>query len=654
MTTVKRYDALNRLTSITNEPSGAGAIGSRYVYNEANQRTAVTNADTSRWVYTYDKLGQVISGKKYWSDNTPVAGQQFEYGFDDIGNRKSTAAGGDALGMNLRYAGYTNNSLNQIAGRSVPGYVNMIGSASNAATVTLWGDNGAFSATSRKGAYFRGELAVTNTANPVWLTITNTAVLNNGGNPDIVTNAVGQTYVAKTPEVFSYDLDGNLTNDGRWVYTWDAENRLVKQESLSGAPTASKRKVVWEFDGKGRRVRQTTYNGSSGSYVATEDLKFLADGWRHLAELNATNNALVRSYVWGLDLSGTLAGAGGVGGLLWVTVGPAVPSGPGTHYCAYDGNGNVAALSAASDGSESARYEYGPFGELIRATGPMALENPFRFSTKRTDNTTDFVLYEYRLYSPSTGRWPNRDPLLSDEAFHPTGLSPEALLGAVAYEGPNLYGFVRQNPVNGVDHLGLFSIPDATDWVVNHSLCLASTLGIGKCCAERFTASLPVQKYDAGVVGLEFKFEWRTQVQKCRECCSGGGQGDRVTISSDLRGTMDLKVQLGVIPTPVPIVIRAYGGGSIGGALVTRINTCTGINKTSGCTFVAARFGAEGCATLGVGEVCLRAEGAYTHRNCKDPDLSTDCLAGRAMLRFKVLWRSYDFIFWQTAPCATN
>jgi YD repeat-containing protein len=25
---------------------------------------------------------------------------------------------------------------------------------------------------------------------------------------------------------FSYDGDGNLTNDGQFAYTWDAENRL--------------------------------------------------------------------------------------------------------------------------------------------------------------------------------------------------------------------------------------------------------------------------------------------------------------------------------------------------------------------------------------------------------------------------------------------
>ena len=58
-------------------------------------------------------------------------------------------------------------------------------------------------------------------------------------------------------------------------------------------------------------VRRTEYNDSSGSYVITNDLKFLHDGWHYLAELNATNNALVRSYLWGSDLSGSMTGAGG-------------------------------------------------------------------------------------------------------------------------------------------------------------------------------------------------------------------------------------------------------------------------------------------------------------------------------------------------------
>jgi hypothetical protein len=106
--------------------------------------------------------------------------------------------------------------------------VNVLGAAKTNAMVMLWGDNGGFSTISRKGDYFRGELAATNIATALWLSITNLAVLNDGNNPDIVTNTVGKTFVAQTTEVFYYDLDGNLTNDGRWTYTWGAENRLPR------------------------------------------------------------------------------------------------------------------------------------------------------------------------------------------------------------------------------------------------------------------------------------------------------------------------------------------------------------------------------------------------------------------------------------------
>jgi len=36
-------------------------------------------------------------------------------------------------------------------------------------------------------------------------------------------------------------------------------------------------------------------------------------------------------------------------------------------HVAYDGNGNVAALTRTSDGKVMASYEYGPFGEKVRA-----------------------------------------------------------------------------------------------------------------------------------------------------------------------------------------------------------------------------------------------------------------------------------------------
>ena len=99
MTTTRQFDLANRLKQIGTVLASVATINSfAYGYNPADQRTAITNADQSRWAYAYDRLGQVTNGVRYWSDGTPVAGQQFAYGFDQIGNRKWEASGGNEWG----------------------------------------------------------------------------------------------------------------------------------------------------------------------------------------------------------------------------------------------------------------------------------------------------------------------------------------------------------------------------------------------------------------------------------------------------------------------------------------------------------------------------------------------------------------------------
>ena len=107
------------------------------------------------------------------------------------------------------------------------------------------------------------------------------------------------------------------------------------------------------------------------------------------------------------------------------------------HFPAYDLNGNVMGLVNATNGIISAKYEYGPFGEVFCSVGDMAKVNPFQFSTKYTDNETDLVYYGYRYYSPALGRWLSRDPIEEKG-------------------GLNLYGFVNNDPVNGYDVLGMW------------------------------------------------------------------------------------------------------------------------------------------------------------------------------------------------------
>ena len=140
----------------------------------------MTNADNSYWVYTYDALGQVTSGRKYWAGGTPVAGEQQVYSFDDIGNRETAAWGGDVSGANLRCENYNVNAGNQYTGRTKPGYVEVTGTANSDANVLAWVSSSSYARGLRQpqspgSSYFWAELPVANSAGPVWLTVTNLA-----------------------------------------------------------------------------------------------------------------------------------------------------------------------------------------------------------------------------------------------------------------------------------------------------------------------------------------------------------------------------------------------------------------------------------------------------------------------------------------------
>ena len=134
---------------------------------------------------------------------------------------------------------------------------------------------------------------------------------------------------------------------------------------------------------------------------------------------------------------------------------------------AYDGNGNILTLVNSSDGSTVAEYEYSPFGECIKATGPMALGNKFRFSTKYTDDETGLIYYGYRYYDAKNGRWVGREP------FGENG-------------GINLYGYCENDIINKIDFLGLSPIA-----------------GLGPSAGQRLTGQ-PSQPSPYGASALSF------------------------------------------------------------------------------------------------------------------------------------------------------
>jgi hypothetical protein len=242
--------------------------------------------------------------------------------------------------------------------------------------------------TIRYDDYYRGELPINNSSAAQWLTVGSLAVLNFGPT-DILATVSGTVVIPATPESLTCDSEGNLKSDGRWTYDWDGENRLVAMTARSGV--GPQQRLEFAYDWQSRRISMLNSNTIYHGFSAR---RFIYDGWNVAASFSpAASLALFQAFVWGLDVSGSPRGAGGVGGLLWVSDQSTINNVPSSHFVAFDGSGNVSALIDAIDGTPSGQYEYGPFGEPIRDSGSMAKANPFRFSTKcQDDETVSFIM----------------------------------------------------------------------------------------------------------------------------------------------------------------------------------------------------------------------------------------------------------------------
>ena len=294
-----------------------------------------------------------------------------------------------------------------------------------------------------------------------------------------------------------YDDDGNILKYKDKVCQWNAENRLISVQPQN--PAAGYKKITFLYDYMGRRVRKQVFvhNGTDWNTAPESEKLFVHDGWNMVKESTVTGGApSAKYYVWGLDLSQSVQGAGGIGGLLCSLENTAVL------YYFYDANGNTAQVVNAADGTIAAHYEYDAFGNTVTSYGAYADANPFRFSTKYFDGETGLYYYGFRYYSPELGRWWSRDPLEE-------------------HGGLNLYGFVWNNSINGTDVLGGYGIIDFfkedMDWYPPEAqaavsiaggfgqILAAETLGVGSgFLATGFAVTLGIQGANNIYDGISF------------------------------------------------------------------------------------------------------------------------------------------------------
>ncbi|MBU0676902.1 MAG: hypothetical protein KJ626_02205 [Verrucomicrobia bacterium] len=429
------YDSLNRLSKIEHRTSASAVFGSyTYAYDDADQRTKMTRDDGRYADYNYDPVGQLLgaAGSSSWP------GYSFNYQYDKAGNPVHQDRNGFVLSNSF-------NNLNQNTTSLWSGTVAVLGSANiSNGTVTV---NGVDAAEFADGTFAATNVSISTGSNKLSAVITDPFGRKNTNSVSVYAENGG----------YWYDGNGNLTNDGQMVYTYDDADRLIEVRDSDTGDLLMQSK----YDGLGRRRERVLYSDGVGTTN-----RYVYDNWLVIAVLDHTDG-VTETYTHGPDLSGTLGGAGGIGGILSVTEHPTLD----TYTYHFDALGNVTSVTDTNE-TEVATYTYSPFGQVLTKTGDF--QSRYTFSTKEWDSTVELNYYGYRYYSPQLGRWMNRD-----------------LIGFGG--GANFYAYVNNHVGQKVDDLGLsasnyqgigpehFQGPDSTDGKAWLSVGISGEPGSPEC-----------------------------------------------------------------------------------------------------------------------------------------------------------------------------
>ncbi len=228
-----------------------------------------------------------------------------------------------------------------------------------------------------------------------------------------------------TNRAYAYDNDDHLTSAGDASFTYDKDGFLSSK-------TAGGQTTGYQYSSRGELLRVDLPDGTVVEYVHDPLGRRIA---------KKVGGTIVEKYLW-LGRTQLLAVYDGSGSLKQrfeyadARLPVAMTAGGTRYYLVYD---QVGSLRAVTDGSGSAvkTVAYDSFGNVITDSN-SAFAVPFGFAGGLFDKDTGLTRFGFRDYDADVGRWTAKDPIL--------------------FEGgdTDLYGYVINDPMNGVDPEGNF------------------------------------------------------------------------------------------------------------------------------------------------------------------------------------------------------
>lgn len=193
---------------------------------------------------------------------------------------------------------------------------------------------------------------------------------------------------------WQYDDNGNLLDDGKFTYIWDADNRLRKVNSKANGTLIAE---YW-YDDADRRIRKNV-GGSITNYI------YEGKGLNVLYETNESNT--ITAYHT-FNITGQLMARTEISGNTQTR-----------YYYHYNAHGDVVMVTKDSGSTKSelivASYVYDAWGNILYQEGSYAEKNPYRYAGYQFDTETNNYYLTARYYNPKAGVFIAMDPDPGDE-----------------------------------------------------------------------------------------------------------------------------------------------------------------------------------------------------------------------------------------------